>query len=178
MDNVVLMSREVAQVGEGVRGVMGVSVSSILNKFSRVALVCGLAFAASSFLWAEESTGKVGEVARPSTGVISAPSEPDPQKDGPQKSASTMVASYYGYSLEGSPTATGEPFEPEGYTAAHKSLPLGTELEVSYGGESVRVVVNDRGPYVARRDIDLSLAAAREIGLVDPGTAPVRVRQI
>ncbi|MEJ7819226.1 MAG: septal ring lytic transglycosylase RlpA family protein, partial [Rubrobacteraceae bacterium] len=52
-------------------------------------------------------------------------------------------------SLEGSPTATGEPFEPEGYTAAHKSLPLGTKLEVGYGGESVRVVVNDRGPYVA-----------------------------
>ncbi len=86
-----------------------------------------------------------------------------------------MVASYYGYSLEGSPTATGEPFEPEGYTAAHKSLPLGTKLEVGYGGESVRVVVNDRGPYVEGRDIDLSLAAAREVGLVDPGTAPVRV---
>lgn len=149
-----------------------VSVSSILNKFSRVALFCGLAFIASSFVWAEGSSGKVDDVTRPSTGVISAPSEPDPD---PRESASTMVASYYGYSLEGSPTATGEPFEPEGYTAAHKSLPLGTKLEVDYGGESVRVVVNDRGPYVEGRDIDLSLAAAREVGLVDPGTAPVRV---
>jgi rare lipoprotein A (peptidoglycan hydrolase) len=89
--------------------------------------------------------------------------------------AREMVASYYGYSLAGEPTASGEPFDPEGYTAAHKSLPLGTELSVGYGGESVRVVVNDRGPYVAGRDIDLSLAAAREIGLTGPGEAPVRV---
>ena len=86
-----------------------------------------------------------------------------------------MVASYYGYSLEGEPTASGEPFDPEGYTAAHKRLPLGTELSVSYGGESVRVVVNDRGPYVGGRDLDLSLAAAREIGLTELGAAPVRV---
>ncbi len=170
-----LSTREVTQVRPWARmfaGLWGIFVSSVLNKFSRVALVCGLAFAASSFLWAEGSAGEVDEVARPSTGGISVPSrqEPDPQED-----ARTMVASYYGYSLEGSPTATGEPFEPEGYTAAHKSLPLGTKLEVGYGGESVRVVVNDRGPYVEGRDIDLSLAAAREVGLVDPGTAPVRV---
>ena len=87
----------------------------------------------------------------------------------------TMIASYYGYSLEGNETASGEPFDPEGYTAAHRTLPLGTRLLVSYGGESVRVIVNDRGPYVAGRDLDLSLAAAREIGLTAPGAAPVRV---
>ena len=87
----------------------------------------------------------------------------------------TMLASYYGYSLEGNETASGEPFDPEGYTAAHRTLPLGTRLLVSYGGESVRVIVNDRGPYVAGRDLDLSLAAAREIGLTAPGAAPVRV---
>ena len=87
----------------------------------------------------------------------------------------TMIASYYDYSLAGSRTASGEPFDPEGYTAAHRTLPLGTRLLVSYGGESVRVTVNDRGPYVAGRDLDLSLAAAREIGLIAPGTAPVRV---
>lgn len=87
----------------------------------------------------------------------------------------TMYASYYGRELEGSPTASGEPFDPEGYTAAHKSLPLGTQLRVSRGGESVRVTVNDRGPYVAGRDLDLSLAAAREIGLTGVAEAPVRV---
>ena len=86
-----------------------------------------------------------------------------------------MVASYYGYSLEGFETASGVPFDPEGYTAAHKTLPIGTRLLVSYSGESVRVMVNDRGPYVEGRDLDLSLAAAREIGLTGPGAAPVRV---
>ena len=87
----------------------------------------------------------------------------------------TMVASYLDYSLAGAMTASGEPFDPEGYTAAHKTLPLGTRLRVRYMGESVRVTVNDRGPYVAGRDLDLSLAAAREIGLTGPGAAPVRV---
>jgi peptidoglycan lytic transglycosylase len=87
----------------------------------------------------------------------------------------TMIASYLDYSLEGKETASGEPFDPEGYTAAHRTLPLGTRLLVSYGGESVRVTVNDRGPYVAGHDLDLSLAAAREIGLIGPGSAPVRV---
>lgn len=86
-----------------------------------------------------------------------------------------MEASYYGHELKGSPTASGEPFDPEGYTAAHKSLPLGTKLKVSRGGESVRVTVNDRGPYVAGRDLDLSLAAAREIGLAGRAEASVRV---
>jgi rare lipoprotein A len=87
----------------------------------------------------------------------------------------TMMASYYDYSLAGYMTAGGEPLDPEEYAAAHRTLPLGTRLLVSYRGESVRVTVNDRGPFVAGYDIDLSLAAAREIGLTGPGTAPVRV---
>jgi rare lipoprotein A (peptidoglycan hydrolase) len=87
----------------------------------------------------------------------------------------TMVASYLDYSLAGAMTASGEPFDPEGYTAAHRTLPLGTRLLVSYGGRSVRVTVNDRGPHVAGYDLDLSLAAARKIGLIGPGTAPVQV---
>jgi rare lipoprotein A len=87
----------------------------------------------------------------------------------------TMIASYYDYALEGLKTASGEPFDPEGYTAAHRTLPLGTRLLVSYEGRSVRVTVNDRGPYVKGHDLDLSLAAARKIGLVGPGTAPVLV---
>ena len=87
----------------------------------------------------------------------------------------TMLASYYGYSLEGALTASGEPFDPEGYTAAHRALPLGSRLLVSYRGESVRVTVNDRSPRAAAHDLDLSLAAARKIGLTGPGIAPVRV---
>ena len=87
----------------------------------------------------------------------------------------TMDASYYANVLKGNPTASGEPYRPGRYTAAHKRLPLGTELRVAYGGRAVEVVVNDRGPFVAGRDIDLSLAAAEGIGLTTPGTAPVRV---
>jgi rare lipoprotein A (peptidoglycan hydrolase) len=88
----------------------------------------------------------------------------------------TMIASYLDYSLAGAVTASGEPFDPEGYTAAHRTLPFGTRLLVSYGGRSVRVTVNDRGPHTAGLDLDLSLAAAREIGLTEPGIAPVQVR--
>ena len=88
----------------------------------------------------------------------------------------TMLASYYGRELEGQPMADGRPFDADAYTAAHKSLPFGTKLEVSYGGESVRVTVTDRGPYVAGRQLDLSLAAAQRIGLTGHGEAPVRVR--
>jgi rare lipoprotein A len=57
-----------------------------------------------------------------------------------------MIASYCCYSLEGAMTASGEPLNAEGYTAAHRTLPLGTRLFVSYLGESVWVTVNDHGP--------------------------------
>ena len=90
--------------------------------------------------------------------------------------ATTMLASYYGRELEGQTMANGQPFDADAYTAAHKSLPFGTKLQVSYGGESVRVTVTDRGPYVAGRDLDLSLAAAQRLGLTGQAEAPVRVR--
>ena len=113
-----------------------------------------------------------------SSDVSAAPRVPDRVPDGAEKRTEdvrTMVASYYANVLKGNPTASGEPYVPHRYTAAHKSLPLGTELRVAYGGQAVEVVVNDRGPFVAGKDIDLSLAAAEEIGLTTPGTAPVRV---
>jgi rare lipoprotein A len=75
------------------------------------------------------------------------------------------LASWYGPGFKGLPTASGEPFDPRGYTAAHKKLPLGTDLVVNYGERSVEVTVNDRGPYVGARELDLSRAAARDIGL-------------
>jgi rare lipoprotein A len=86
-----------------------------------------------------------------------------------------MMASYYGYSHAGHMTASGVPFDPMGFTAAHKTLPLGTPLLVSYGGKSVEVTVNDRGPYGDGIDIDLSQAAAEAIELTGPGVAPVEV---
>ncbi len=83
--------------------------------------------------------------------------------------AEGALASWYGEELAGSPTASGEAYDPYGYTAAHKTLPLGTELVVSYGGSSVQVTVNDRGPYVGDRALDLSQGAAQAIGLDQAG---------
>ncbi len=85
------------------------------------------------------------------------------------------MASYYGYSHAGNMTASGVPFDPTGFTAAHKTLPFGTQLRVGYGGNSTVVTVNDRGPYVDGRDVDLSQAAAEMIGLTGAGVAPVQV---
>jgi rare lipoprotein A len=83
--------------------------------------------------------------------------------------AKTTLASWYGPGFEGLPTASGEPYDPYGYTAAHKTMRLGTELTVSYGGRSVNVVVNDRGPYVGARELDLSQGAAEYLGLTHAG---------
>ena len=88
--------------------------------------------------------------------------------------ADTMLASWYGPGFEGLPTATGEPYDPYGYTAAHKTLPLGTELVVGYGANSVEVTVNDRGPYVGERELDLSLGAAEALGLTQSGVEYVQ----
>jgi hypothetical protein len=99
----------------------------------------------------------------------------DGQAGGEQGGGELMMASYYGYAHAGNPTASGEPFVPEGYTAAHRTMPFGTQLLVSHGGNSTMITVNDRGPYVDGRDLDLSQGAAEAIGLTGPGVAPVEV---
>ena len=87
------------------------------------------------------------------------------------------VASYYGHELAGNRTASGERFNPSGLTAAHRSLPLGTKLRVTNksNGETVIVRVNDRGPFVKSRLLDVSLGAAKQIGMVRTGTARVSI---
>jgi rare lipoprotein A len=98
---------------------------------------------------------------------------------GPSR-AEQLVASWYGVGdgFAGLTTANGETFDPYAYTAAHKTLPFDTKLQVTYGGESVVVRINDRGPYIQGRDLDLSYAAARDIGLVAVGSAPVEVEYV
>ncbi|HVT02806.1 MAG TPA: septal ring lytic transglycosylase RlpA family protein [Thermoanaerobaculia bacterium] len=85
------------------------------------------------------------------------------------------MASWYGQEFAGRTTANGEIFDPMLLTAAHRTLPFGTVLEVKNpkNGRTVQVRVNDRGPFVGDRLIDLSYAAAEKIGLVDQGIAPV-----
>src|SRR5215208_4891218 len=89
--------------------------------------------------------------------------------------AEPVLTSYYGEELAGNPTASGEPFDPSDLTAAHPYLPFGTRLRVTNDGQSVSVRVNDRGPYVPGRGLDLSSGAARAIGLTDSGVAVVEV---
>jgi rare lipoprotein A len=87
------------------------------------------------------------------------------------------VASWYGPKFNGRATASGERYDMYAMTAAHPSLPFGTVLDVRNldNGKTCRVRVNDRGPFVRGRIVDLSLAAAREIEMVGPGTARVEL---
>ena len=87
--------------------------------------------------------------------------------------ANPLVATYYANKYAGKPTASGQPYDPYALTAAHPSLPFGTKLSVSYGGKSVVVTVNDRFPFEADSDLDLSWAAAQTLGLTEVGTAIV-----
>ncbi len=86
-----------------------------------------------------------------------------------------VVASYYADKFNGRRTANGEIFNMYGFTAAHKTLPFGTILKVTNldNGKSVNVRVNDRGPFVQGREIDVSKAAAQQLGFTDTGTARV-----
>ncbi|MFN4356898.1 septal ring lytic transglycosylase RlpA family protein [Sphingopyxis alaskensis] len=87
------------------------------------------------------------------------------------------VASYYGNELAGNRTASGERFDPGQLTAAHRTLPFGSMVRVTNvaTGDSVVVRINDRGPFAHGRVIDVSHAAAREIGLHRSGTARVKL---
>jgi rare lipoprotein A len=82
------------------------------------------------------------------------------------------MASYYG-NESGSKTASGARFNQSAMTCAHRSLPFGTKLKVTHGGRSVVVTVNDRGPFVRGRVLDLSTGAARAVGLTGAGVGRV-----
>jgi rare lipoprotein A len=87
------------------------------------------------------------------------------------------IASWYGTDFHGKRTSSGEVYDMHGLTAAHKTLPLGTLVQVRHlqSGRSLEVRINDRGPFVRDRVIDLSYEAARRLGIIGPGTAPVEV---
>src|SRR5579859_3632984 len=82
------------------------------------------------------------------------------------------IASFYG-NKAGRQTASGQRFNQEAMTAAHRSLPFGTKLRVTHGGRSVVVTINDRGPFIRGRVLDLSTGAARAIGLTSAGVGQV-----
>jgi rare lipoprotein A len=95
----------------------------------------------------------------------------------PVRSVLNGIASWYGPGFHGNRTANGETYNQNALTAAHKSLPFGTRVRVTHTGtgRSIIVRINDRGPYIGGRVIDLSAAAARVLGMMGSGVAPVRV---
>jgi rare lipoprotein A len=119
----------------------------------------------------------------PSSGIPKAYNRPDTvkgQRYYPMASAKHYaedgLASWYGWE-SGTRTAMGRPFDPRGLTAAHRTLPLPTKVRVTNldNHRSVVVIVNDRGPFVQGRLIDLSHGAAQKIGMIGTGTARVKV---
>lgn len=112
------------------------------------------------------------------SGCAGAPApDPGPVSEGWSQEG---IASWYGGEFHGRATASGEPYDQEGMTAAHRSLPFGTWIRVENldNGRETRVRVTDRGPYIGDRILDLSRAAAREIGMLGPGTARVRIEVV
>lgn len=127
-----------------------------------------------------------GDAAFVPTVAVPAPSpapEPEPAREPAPQAASSVwsgVASWYGAAFAGQSTASGETFDPGALTAAHRTLPFGTQVRVTLEatGQSVIVRINDRGPYSGHREIDLSRAAADAIGLTSRGTGRVTLEVV
>lgn len=92
----------------------------------------------------------------------------------------TGLASWYGEQFQGNPTASGEVYDMNELTAAHRTLPLGTELKVTNlrNNHSLIVRINDRGPFIQNRLLDVSMAAARKLGFLGSGLARVRMEVV
>lgn len=103
-------------------------------------------------------------------------SPPQAPADAP-RAGQTGLASYYAHHYHGRPTASGEPYDEDALTAAHRDLPFGTRIRVTRldDGRAVTLRVNDRGPFVAGRIVDVSWRAARELDFVAAGLVRVRV---
>lgn len=108
---------------------------------------------------------------------IAMPKQPQQVAIGAVRSTLRGIASFYGYDFAGNRTASGQRFNPEAMTAAHRSLPFGTKVRVTNtrNGRSVVLRINDRGPFIRGRIIDVSTGAARVLGMMGSGVAPVHV---
>ena len=112
--------------------------------------------------------------------MLAMPAVAQDQFGGGETEIGNGTASYYGRELAGNRTASGERFDPDQMTAAHPTLAFGSKVRVTNlsNGQSVIVRVNDRGPFGGRRVIDISQAAAKEIGMHRSGTAKVNLTLI
>jgi rare lipoprotein A len=118
-------------------------------------------------------------VASPPTLVLPKPAIYVPPKP-PKPAVPEVTASWYGRKFTGRPTTSGEPFDPRRLTAASLTLPLGSVVKVENpkNGRSVRVRINDCGPFVHGRSLDLSRRAARKIGITHQGVAHVKITTV
>jgi rare lipoprotein A len=105
---------------------------------------------------------------------------PVEERHAPRTRAEVGLASFYAERFEGRRTASGTRYDPRALTCAHRNAPFGTRLRVTEieSGRSVVVTVNDRGPFARGRVVDLSLAAARALGMIGRGLVRVRVEHL
>ncbi len=105
---------------------------------------------------------------------------PPPQTSSRHRAPSAVKASYQGDATAGLPTASGEPYNPDDLTAASKTLPIGSKVQVTNPttGKSVTVRINDRGPHIRGRNLDLSKSAAEQLGITEKGVARVKVKRV
>jgi rare lipoprotein A len=131
-------------------------------------LVMGFAVAGLIVLSAKSEARLSASIAPPRMSVV------------PKERSEIGVASWYGQKFQGKTTASGEVFDLNALTAAHLRLPFGTTIRVTNlrNSRSVVLRVNDRGPYIRRRVLDVSWAAAKRLGFVDSGTTLVRVEVV
>lgn len=124
--------------------------------------------------------GTIAALAICFTAMTNSAGHAEPRKDWRDANASvdsgsrsfSGIASFYG-NESGNKTASGQPFNQEAMTAAHRTLPFGTKVKVTHGDRSVVVTINDRGPFIKGRVLDLSTGAARVIGLTGRGVGQV-----
>lgn len=114
------------------------------------------------------------------TEAVASNTMPDPEVEAEERLIGEGMASYYGKNFAGNRTANGERFDPGQLTAAHRTLPFGSQVRVTHHrtGRSVIVRINDRGPFHGNRVIDVSESAARQLGLIGPGVGRVTLSLI
>ena len=139
-----------------------------------VSLMLALGLLAPSSLLSQAAPVAAVQVATVETGTDLA------QAPALEATVQTGIASWYGIHWQGRKTASGVRFDTKKLTAAHRTLPLNTIVRVTnlLNGDSVVVLINDRGPYVGKRVIDLSEAAAKRLSMTKKGLVPVRIETI
>lgn len=143
-------------------------------------LVQGCSAMSGSVAPPDNGSVKAG-VLRPSVPLSTSPTIPaEPAAKSTALPASTGPASWYGPGFTGKKTASGDIFDDDKFTAAHKTLPFGSKAKVTNlsNGKWVKVEINDRGPFVGNRIIDLSQAAAHALGMIDHGVVQVKIEPL